>query len=432
MNTDVTQSQLVVTLQQCQGQDAATCTGLLTSLLALNVSQSSSMLVYFSSLSQADLQTLIYAVGGLTVADYPVMLPTVATKTPIDIGVMVNGFIELTPGQMDVLEQFLLPMNAVQILVTSQLLPTQSKEALTQRMINLFPAGWASDTAKQPGGNLYTLLLSLSKQLEVVSTLVRTTQESFYLSEVQGSVPLDFVVADFFGDTLPRQPGESDDHYRARAYGLLFQTAATRPAIQKALNAIAPTRLIEPWNPADTGAFDWISYYDYDTEANPARYTDASLAYQGFADISISDVLNSPLFPYTVTSLFYPQPSTTNPEVNGGSQTGRTLLTKGWSPNLFIPFNTSLLLTTGQVVTTSTATTSDGSGNATLTLLAPILAAAPDSSLLLQAASSALAYLDFNSYYLDLASSSVATQNEVAAAIAKTKAEGTMIWVRYI
>jgi hypothetical protein len=68
---------------------------------------------------------------------------------------------------------------------------------------------------------------------------------------------LDNAVKDFFGDTLPRYTAEPDASYRTRAMALLFQPAATRPALLSALTSYIGTapQIIYPWSPGDTGVW---------------------------------------------------------------------------------------------------------------------------------------------------------------------------------
>jgi len=68
---------------------------------------------------------------------------------------------------------------------------------------------------------------------------------------------LDMFAADFFGTTLPRKAGESDDSYRARIKAALFREKATRKGISDALFALTGRRpeIVEAWRPLDTGAY---------------------------------------------------------------------------------------------------------------------------------------------------------------------------------
>jgi hypothetical protein len=69
---------------------------------------------------------------------------------------------------------------------------------------------------------------------------------------------LDLIAADFFGTAgLLRKLGQSDDSYRNAIKVALLREKATRNAIIQTLVALtgrAP-RIIEPWRPADTGAY---------------------------------------------------------------------------------------------------------------------------------------------------------------------------------
>lgn len=68
---------------------------------------------------------------------------------------------------------------------------------------------------------------------------------------------LDMFAADFFGTTLPRKAGESDDSYRSRIKAALFREKATRKGISDALFALTGRLpvIVEAWRPLDTGAY---------------------------------------------------------------------------------------------------------------------------------------------------------------------------------
>lgn len=152
------------------------------------------------------------------------------------------------------------------------------------RLAQLFPRGWSSDDAKQTG-NVYSLLLSLGNELTI------TQQEIQYALAAQRlqseTIPeLDDASIDFYGAALPRTPGQSDSDFAEEIIADLFQPAATRTALSNALAALtgfAP-RMLEPWNVYDTGSWRNLSYWNVDTVANPARWGDGGLRYQGFIE----------------------------------------------------------------------------------------------------------------------------------------------------
>jgi hypothetical protein len=298
MITDITQANLVAGLTATIGQTPAQIATAVQALLALNTTQTASFTAYINAVTSAQWSDAISAINTLSVIDYPNMLPAVANQTPLDVLTFLLGISYFTGNQEADLQAFLFSINPINILVQSTILTPITQTDFVRRLKGLFPPGWASTDALSPGGNLYNLLSVLAMLHSTVSTLLKATQESFYLTTALGST-LDVVIGDYFGSNLPRNPNETDDQYRVRAYNLLFTTTVTRPGFQKYMNALAPTRLVEPWAPADTGVWDGM-YYDVDTAVTPGTYTDASLRYQGFAQVSISNKSAVPLSPYTV------------------------------------------------------------------------------------------------------------------------------------
>lgn len=68
---------------------------------------------------------------------------------------------------------------------------------------------------------------------------------------------LDLIAYDYFGNGLPRLTGESDNAYRARILANLIRGAATRSAINAAVQGVTgnPATIVEPWRPEDCGAY---------------------------------------------------------------------------------------------------------------------------------------------------------------------------------
>lgn len=90
---------------------------------------------------------------------------------------------------------------------------------------------------------------------------------------------LDLISADFFGTSLPRNPGQSDASFLARIRVNLFGLKATRQAVANALvNLTGRTpQLFEPMRPADTGAYGLALGY-----GSAGGYGSMSLPYQAF------------------------------------------------------------------------------------------------------------------------------------------------------
>jgi hypothetical protein len=75
---------------------------------------------------------------------------------------------------------------------------------------------------------------------------------------------LDLIAGDFFGAALIRKAGQSDFFFRQRILANLFREKNTRKAVIQVLTDLtgqAPI-IVEPWNLADTGAWDAAQGYD--------------------------------------------------------------------------------------------------------------------------------------------------------------------------
>lgn len=164
-------------------------------------------------------------------------------------------------------------------------IPLLTGDQFATRVAELFPRGWASDDARQPGGNVYALFLALGNQLAFVQSEVQYAANAQRI-QTETSPELDNASIDFLGDTLPRPAGASDGIFAEEIIAALFQPAATRSALQSAIAALTgfQPRMLEPWSVTDTGAWGAISYWNVDTVANPARWGDGGLRYQGFIE----------------------------------------------------------------------------------------------------------------------------------------------------
>lgn len=163
-------------------------------------------------------------------------------------------------------------------------IPTISPERFADRLADLFPRGWASDDAKQTG-NVYALLLSLGQQLTFLQGELQYALNAQRLG-TETFPELDFASIDFLADGLPRPAGMSDALFAQAIIAQLFRPAATREALQNALTALTGfvPRMLEPWSVVDTGAWTNFSYWNVDTVANPARWGNGGLRYQGFIE----------------------------------------------------------------------------------------------------------------------------------------------------
>lgn len=167
--------------------------------------------------------------------------------------------------------------------------------AWAQRMIFLFPYPWLSDLAHSTSGVAYALFLSIGTELNFISQQLYYAWSACRLQTASNGA-LDLFAMDYFGNNLPRQPGESDNAYRIRIQALLFQPQVTRQSIINAIEFAFPGCIVwarEPWNPSDTGYFaDGTSgysgsYYDLDTQQIPGAWGNLQARYQGFLEIQL-------------------------------------------------------------------------------------------------------------------------------------------------
>ena len=168
-------------------------------------------------------------------------------------------------------------------------------EAWAQRMITLFPYPWLGDYARTTAGIAYAMFLSIGTELNFISEQLYYAWSACRLQTATNGA-LDLFAMDYFGNNLPRQPGETDSQYRIRIQALLFQPQVTRQAIINAIEFAFPGVVVwarEPWNPSDTGYFaDGTSgykgsYYDYDSQAIPSAWGNKDARYQGFLEIQL-------------------------------------------------------------------------------------------------------------------------------------------------
>ena len=163
------------------------------------------------------------------------------------------------------------------------IIPTIAPAQFAARIAANFPQNWASPDAAQ-SGNLYALFLAIGTPLAALLQQLGYTAAAMNL-RTETSPELDLASVDFFGTGLPRPPGMNDPTFSNLILSSIFKSAATRQAISSAiqnLTGIQP-RMIEPWNPGDTGAWNAASYWDVDNRNNPFRFSGEE-RYTGFIE----------------------------------------------------------------------------------------------------------------------------------------------------
>ena len=166
-------------------------------------------------------------------------------------------------------------------------LPQLTSTDFAGRLLRLFPRGWLSNAAQQPGGTAYAQFLSIGTPLAFILSNMQFIAYGLRIKFAYGSA-LDTISQDFFGNGLPRNPGETDSSFRQRILTMLLIPRVTRPAIYNAILKVlgVTPRLSEPWAPGDTATMDLSSYLDVDGGQNvaPSRISDA-IPYTGMIDV---------------------------------------------------------------------------------------------------------------------------------------------------
>ncbi|GAO00446.1 hypothetical protein Gxy13693_048_016 [Komagataeibacter xylinus NBRC 13693] len=173
---------------------------------------------------------------------------------------------------------------------------TQNGFAL--RIRRLLPTGWfpsapAAGEAEQ-APVLNALLQGFGSVFAWIWALLSGTADQTRLATMSGAF-LDMFAADFFGTMLTRNPGESDDAFRARIEEALFPSLGTRPDV---VNVIADEvgqagRVIEPRNAADCKGIASMASpaigggYGYGVAA--LRYGSRGAPFQLFAQLPTGD-----------------------------------------------------------------------------------------------------------------------------------------------
>lgn len=179
-------------------------------------------------------------------------------------------------------------------------IPDLSTSDIVDRLVKALPTSWFDDTAKNPGGVLYSLLTAWATNHQwMLSEILYAKNLTRLKTATNGG--LDTVSMDFFGGQMPRNPGESDASYRVRIAAALFLPRVTRQAIINLLNKFVGVNplLTQPDYPQDVCVWSDIpgqgqmanppsvSYWDIDVhDINSGRWGDV-LPYTGFIDTTI-------------------------------------------------------------------------------------------------------------------------------------------------
>ncbi len=131
---------------------------------------------------------------------------------------------------------------------------------MVSRMRAVLPPSWFPLTA--PGATtsatpvLDGVLSGVGSGWAYCYALIQFVVQQSRISSATGSF-LDMLCADFFGTTIKRTPGESDDGFRNRISANLLLPRATRSAVSQAVAALlgAAPVLFEPFRAADTGGY---------------------------------------------------------------------------------------------------------------------------------------------------------------------------------
>ncbi|MGS0649176.1 hypothetical protein ACU81Q_16330 [Komagataeibacter melomenusus] len=173
-----------------------------------------------------------------------------------------------------------------------------TQNGFARRIRALLPTGWfpaapgKGETEQAPVLN--ALLQGFGSVFAWVWGLLDSTNDQTRLATMTGAF-LDMFAADFFGTTLTRATGESDDAYRTRIKGALFPSLGTRPDV---VNVIADEvgtagRVIEPRNATDCKGLGALSSpaigggYGYGVAA--LRYGSRGVPFQLFAQLPTGD-----------------------------------------------------------------------------------------------------------------------------------------------
>lgn len=173
-----------------------------------------------------------------------------------------------------------------------------TRNGFALRIRALLPTGWfpappgSGESEQAPVLN--ALLQGFGSVFAWVWNLLTGTRDQTRLATMTGAF-LDMFAADFFGATLTRKTGESDDAFRARIEEALFPSLGTRPDVVNVMADEVGTsgRVIEPRNATDCKGLGTLASpatgggYGYGVTA--LRYGSRGVPFQLFAQLPTGD-----------------------------------------------------------------------------------------------------------------------------------------------
>lgn len=132
---------------------------------------------------------------------------------------------------------------------------TGDQNDILSRLRAYLPSRWFGSTSDHVP-LLVAILNGFAFVLSEIYALYAYAKQQTRIATATGGF-LDIISSDFFGSSLPRNPGESDGSFRARIKAALIQKKVTRDGISEVIYALTgnyPT-IVEPWRPLDTGAY---------------------------------------------------------------------------------------------------------------------------------------------------------------------------------
>lgn len=133
--------------------------------------------------------------------------------------------------------------------------PVSSQAGYAEQQTQLWPRGWFSDEAQTVGGIAYNIAVGLASELLDLSQQQQAVIMAARIDTSQGT-SIESWVQDFFGLTLPRNSGESDAVYIARAKALIRAKRSTRAGFLSVAAFYGTAWVNEPWRTDQTGAWD--------------------------------------------------------------------------------------------------------------------------------------------------------------------------------